>query len=67
MDIPYPDGGIPPANVLQEFLNLCEREFGNLRLAAGIVASKEVTIIDDVGVVAVHCVAGLGRAPVVCF
>jgi protein-tyrosine phosphatase len=66
LDIPYPDGGIPPGNVLDQFLDLCLKEFGNLRLDSATIAEKNVTIIDNPKVIAVHCVAGLGRAPVVC-
>eukprot|EP00741_Cyanophora_paradoxa_P024329 tig00000053_g23494.t1 len=47
---PWPDGASPPENILNDWLKLCGDTF-----------SKEV---DPPETIAVHCVAGLGRAPV---
>lgn len=49
VDLPFPDGDAPPDKVISTWLDLCEKYFG---------ASKGGNIS-----VAVHCVAGLGRAP----
>ncbi|KAJ3042615.1 Protein tyrosine phosphatase type IVA 1 [Rhizophlyctis rosea] len=53
-DWPFKDGGVPPPQILQSFLSLCDDRF------AGI-GSKDTP---DGPAIAVHCVAGLGRAPV---
>eukprot|EP01036_Dinobryon_divergens_P027143 gene27143-35867_t len=47
----YPDGQSPPAQILTEWLQLLSATFEN--------NSK-----DDTPCIAIHCVAGLGRAPV---
>ncbi|KAI8641337.1 protein-tyrosine phosphatase-like protein, partial [Parasitella parasitica] len=47
-DLPFKDGGIPPPNVINDWLSLIDSEEQS---------GLETTI-------AVHCVAGLGRAPV---
>ncbi|CEP11103.1 hypothetical protein [Parasitella parasitica] len=47
-DLPFKDGGIPPPNIINDWLSLID-----LEEQSGL----ETTI-------AVHCVAGLGRAPV---
>lgn len=49
-DMPFPDGDPPPEAIIASWLALCGRVFakGNAAKAA----------------IAVHCVAGLGRAPV---
>ena len=49
-DWPYADGDPPPQEVIDGFLALVEETFKGDE--------------DDNGVIAVHCVAGLGRAPV---
>jgi protein tyrosine phosphatase type 4A len=49
-DMPFPDGDPPPDSVIASWLDLCKRTF-----AKGNPDKKTV---------AVHCVAGLGRAPV---
>ncbi|KAJ3321264.1 Protein tyrosine phosphatase type IVA 1 [Boothiomyces sp. JEL0866] len=63
-DWPYPDGGIPPAQILTDYLTLVEARFGNITLSKEIIQDKTVTVVDHSPVIAVHCVAGLGRAPV---
>mmetsp|Transcript_24620 Transcript_24620/g.64178 ORF Transcript_24620/g.64178 Transcript_24620/m.64178 type:complete len:167 (-) Transcript_24620:1550-2050(-) len=47
-DMPYPDGDPPPEDVVTQWLELCTQTFDR----------------QDPGCIAVHCVAGLGRAPV---
>jgi protein tyrosine phosphatase type 4A len=63
-DWPYPDGKTPPQEIITEFLALCEKRFQNLSLTKEVIHEKSVTIVDSTPVIAVHCVAGLGRAPV---
>lgn len=50
-DMPFPDGDPPPDAVITRWLDLCQATFGT----KGNTAGKTI---------AVHCVAGLGRAPV---
>ncbi|KAI9309246.1 protein-tyrosine phosphatase-like protein [Cunninghamella echinulata] len=48
LDMPFKDGGIPPQQIIVEWLQLVER-------------AKQ----DDLSkTIAIHCIAGLGRAPV---
>lgn len=49
-DVPFPDGDPPPNDVINKWLTICAATF-----AKGNAEKKSV---------AVHCVAGLGRAPV---
>ncbi|ORX49892.1 phosphatases II [Hesseltinella vesiculosa] len=54
VDLPFKDGGLPPANVIRDWLQLVE-------------TVKELPLDEKNNkrpVIAVHCVAGLGRAPV---
>ncbi|KAG2220942.1 hypothetical protein INT45_010695 [Circinella minor] len=53
LDLPFKDGGVPPALVVREWLSLVEKT----KKEAENNPTKPITI-------AVHCVAGLGRAPV---
>jgi protein tyrosine phosphatase type 4A len=48
VELPFPDGDPPPESVVQKWLDLCDDEFKK----------------DETASMAVHCVAGLGRAPV---
>jgi len=47
-EMPFPDGGVPPKNVVDKWLSLLE------------TVCKE----DEIETIGVHCIAGLGRAPV---
>lgn len=49
---PFDDGAPPPQNVIDSWLNLLED------------ARQEVRTPGDFPTIAVHCVAGLGRAPI---
>lgn len=51
----FPDGDPPPQAILQAFFALCRKRFD------GVGASSETA---PNATIAVHCVAGLGRAPV---
>ncbi|KAI9310808.1 protein-tyrosine phosphatase-like protein [Dichotomocladium elegans] len=48
IDLPFKDGGLPPPQIVREWLMLIER----------------IKDLDPTPTIAVHCVAGLGRAPV---
>lgn len=57
-DWPFKDGGIPPSTILHNFLALCDERFNGL-------VNPPKDFKEGTGpVIAVHCVAGLGRAPV---
>lgn len=60
LDLSVKDGGIPAPNVLQTFLQLCEERFGPF----GNEVQESTPQSDNLPTIAVHCVAGLGRAPV---
>ncbi|CAO3589396.1 unnamed protein product [Absidia cylindrospora] len=52
-DMPFKDGGLPPSNLVREWI--------------GLVDNQEQKLKDNESMrptIAVHCVAGLGRAPV---
>ncbi|KAJ1977630.1 hypothetical protein H4R34_003507 [Dimargaris verticillata] len=51
-DWPFPDGAPPPSHIVDQWLNLVENRFG-----------PDGTNPDN-RTIAVHCVAGLGRAPI---
>jgi len=62
-DWQFRDGAVPPANVVINWLNLVEKKFGPLQQIR-----KEQNVNEEMNTenptIAVHCVAGLGRAPV---
>jgi len=62
-DWQFRDGAVPPANVVINWLNLVEKKFGSLQQIR-----KEQSVNEEMNTenptIAVHCVAGLGRAPV---
>eukprot|EP00823_Brevimastigomonas_motovehiculus_P001987 TRINITY_DN128_c0_g2_i1.p1 TRINITY_DN128_c0_g2~~TRINITY_DN128_c0_g2_i1.p1 ORF type:complete len:229 (-),score=48.10 TRINITY_DN128_c0_g2_i1:584-1270(-) len=47
LDLPYPDGESPPDSVISQWLSLVDKELGT----------------EEKKCISVHCVAGLGRAP----
>lgn len=49
-DVPFPDGDPPPDAVIAKWLGICKATFGKANPTKRTIA--------------VHCVAGLGRAPV---
>ncbi|KAM3582860.1 hypothetical protein VKS41_004624 [Umbelopsis sp. WA50703] len=60
LDLPFRDGGVPPPPVIGQWLKLVETRDREARMNAS-------TSQDDPDMrptIAVHCVAGLGRAPV---
>ncbi|KAJ3202091.1 Protein tyrosine phosphatase type IVA 3 [Dinochytrium kinnereticum] len=61
-DWPFADGTIPPNNVIMNFLQLCDDRFtGGI---AGVSSHPESDGPAPGGpCIAIHCVAGLGRAP----
>ncbi|KAI8904481.1 putative prenylated protein tyrosine phosphatase [Gorgonomyces haynaldii] len=60
-DWAFPDGGTPPQQTLSAMIQLCEQRFGTLSLSAKTIQDKSTE--PGGPVIAVHCVAGLGRAP----
>ncbi|KAI9351480.1 protein-tyrosine phosphatase-like protein [Obelidium mucronatum] len=61
-DWAFADGTIPPANVVTGFLNLCNERFpGGL---AGSCSYQGDASMNGVKAIGIHCVAGLGRAPI---
>ncbi|KAI8854214.1 protein-tyrosine phosphatase-like protein [Chytridium lagenaria] len=63
-DWPFADGTIPPANIIMNFLNLCDERFtGGISGAASRPELSEGEAVNG-PCIAIHCVAGLGRAPV---
>ncbi|KAJ3280296.1 Protein tyrosine phosphatase type IVA 1 [Borealophlyctis nickersoniae] len=83
-DWAFKDGGVPPHQILQSFLALCDERFGGVigGGTGGGGSAAHVAVAADASpassdsnnsaavathpgpVIAVHCVAGLGRAPV---
>ena len=53
----YDDGGAPPPEIINKWLDVVQTTFHNAPDSSGPNGSEGPTI-------AVHCVAGLGRAPV---
>jgi len=53
-DLSFPDGGFPPPDIIHQWLALCHQAF---------LVNVDTNTEDHVSI-GVHCVAGLGRAPV---
>ncbi|KAJ3406300.1 Protein tyrosine phosphatase prl-1 [Chytriomyces hyalinus] len=61
-DWSFADGSIPPAHVVNGFLSLCNERFpGGLTGGAAYQGDASMNGVKAIGV---HCVAGLGRAPI---
>ncbi|KAJ3104945.1 Protein tyrosine phosphatase type IVA 1 [Phlyctochytrium planicorne] len=59
-DMAFPDGSIPPTNVIMGFLHICDERFaGGI---SGVHSAPDAA--EGSPSIGVHCVAGLGRAPV---
>ncbi|KAJ3127486.1 hypothetical protein HK098_006264 [Nowakowskiella sp. JEL0407] len=56
-DWPFRDGGVPPQKIITSWLTLCDEKFGGIK-------AKDDAVVGNGPVIAVHCVAGLGRAPI---
>jgi hypothetical protein len=59
-DWPFEDGGLPPDTHVRRWLKLVESRFGTGRFRGSSDTSGSD---DDKPTIAIHCVAGLGRAP----
>lgn len=57
LEMEYDDGGAPPPEIINRWLDVVQTTFHNAPVSSGPNGSEGPTI-------AVHCVAGLGRAPV---
>jgi protein tyrosine phosphatase type 4A len=58
----FPDGDAPSDSVVSAWMALVDSRFGHPTAGAGAGNSEE-TLNKDMATIAVHCVAGLGRAP----
>ncbi len=70
LDIPYIDGGTPPQHVILKFLGLVQERFDvfpmkqKIDIASEIHSSRGSLALNiEKATIAVHCVAGRGRAP----
>lgn len=61
-DWQFRDGMIPPNNIVCNWINLIEKKFGSLQQIRKLNVTEEMN--SENPTIAVHCVAGLGRAPV---
>ncbi|KAJ2513405.1 hypothetical protein H4217_001740 [Coemansia sp. RSA 1939] len=59
-DLPFKDGDVPPSSVLKQWLEVVHESFKTTAANAKNDATKSAAPTT----IAVHCVAGLGRAPV---
>jgi len=55
-DWPFPDGDPPPDSIIDNWLNLIKQTFEADKKSKGDASNKKC--------IGIHCVAGLGRAPV---
>ncbi|KAF9991896.1 Protein tyrosine phosphatase type IVA 1 [Entomortierella chlamydospora] len=62
-DWPFRDGAVPPANIIKNWLQLVDARIVKCRNTSPS-ASEEEEEAPAPPTVAVHCVAGLGRAPI---
>lgn len=50
-DWPFIDGGVPPPDILDDFLSLCEKRFTTLTLSKETLQSRQTTILDSTPVI----------------
>ncbi|KAF9112540.1 Protein tyrosine phosphatase type IVA 1 [Mortierella sp. AM989] len=62
-DWPFRDGAVPPTNIIKNWLQLADTRIVKRR-SASPSASEEEEDATAPPTIAVHCVAGLGRAPI---
>eukprot|EP01138_Halocafeteria_seosinensis_P012758 gb/GECG01013034.1/.p1 GENE.gb/GECG01013034.1/~~gb/GECG01013034.1/.p1 ORF type:complete len:181 (+),score=22.00 gb/GECG01013034.1/:1-543(+) len=62
-DLVFDDGSAPPDHIIDTWLDICEKRFKK-KQAAKDSQGNELGVMYSDPAVAVHCVAGLGRAPV---
>jgi len=62
MELPFPDGDPPPSEVVNDWLDLVETTFSEPAASSKSLSAAEAN--KEKRTIAVHCVAGLGRAPV---
>ncbi|KAI8073797.1 protein-tyrosine phosphatase-like protein [Gongronella butleri] len=63
-DLPFPDGGVPNASVLSKFLEIISKASQQGKTRFDDSDEEHDAPDDEKPTIAVHCVAGLGRAPV---
>ncbi|KAI8893671.1 protein tyrosine phosphatase type IVA protein 1, partial [Globomyces pollinis-pini] len=63
IDLPYPDGTVPTNQEIVKFIQLCQKTFGSISIPNHIIQDEIITPIQNPKVIAVHCMVGLGRAP----
>jgi len=63
-DWQFRDGAVPPSNIVNNWLGLVEKKFGPLQQIRKEQNVNNEEMNTENPTIAVHCVAGLGRAPV---
>lgn len=63
-ELPYPDGHSPPEDVLDRWLDIVHQVFYESDHTTAAATTTGGSSTDQSPCIAVHCVAGLGRAPV---
>jgi len=58
-DLSFPDGSVPNPQLIENFLSIVSDRFDNL----GSPSSQSSDDMSPTSTIAVHCIAGLGRAP----
>lgn len=61
--VAFADGGVPPADILQQWLSICRRAFGAGARSSRVSGDASGNASGNLNAIAIHCVAGLGRAP----
>ncbi|KAK3817762.1 MAG: protein-tyrosine phosphatase-like protein [Benniella sp.] len=63
-DWPFRDGAVPPANIIKGWLQLVDSRLVKRQQRSGSPSASDEGENVMVPTIAVHCVAGLGRAPI---